>query len=103
MASRTQFAPGRNSSCQKLIHFVGSSNANPNSKPCIYINPEIIDKSTIKPNISTAQRIAHLINVSTSGNIQFGNYYLGKPVVFNYLGRTEGQIGGSGFPLRNHF
>ena len=103
MASRAKFAPGKKSNCQKLIQHVGIINDKPNSKPCIYINSEIIDKSTTKPNISTVQRISQVIKTSTSGNVQFGNYYLGKPVVFNYLGKVEGQIGGSGIPLRNNF
>ena len=103
MASRTKFAPGKKSSCQKLIQHVEMSNNNLNSKPCVYINSEITDKSILKPNISTEQRLAQVIRTATSGNIQFGNYYLGKPVVFNYLGKVEGQPGGSGTPLRNHF
>jgi len=37
------------------------------------------------------------------GITQFGNFYLGKPLLINYLGRTEGQPGGSGSPPRNSF
>jgi hypothetical protein len=44
-----------------------------------------------------------VINSTVGGSTQFGNYYLGEPVVFNYLGRVEGQPGGSGAPLRNRF
>ena len=54
-------------------------------------------------NISNSQRISQVINSSVGGSTQFGNYYLGEPVVFNYLGRVEGQPGGSGAPLRNRF
>ena len=43
-------------------------------------------------------------NVSRWGGItQFGNFYLGKPLYLNYLGRMEGQIGGSGAPPTNNF
>jgi len=103
MALRTKFAPGNKSGCQKLIQYAEIINNNPNSKPCIYTNYQIIDKSTTKPNISTNQRAAQIINTAIGGNIHFGNYYLGEPVVFNFLGRVEGQIGGSGAPLRNRF
>lgn len=37
------------------------------------------------------------------GTTQFGNFYLGQPLLLNYLGRTEGQPGGSGIPPRNRF
>jgi hypothetical protein len=37
------------------------------------------------------------------GTTQFGNGYLGQPVNINYLGRGEGQPGGSGAPPRNRF
>ena len=37
------------------------------------------------------------------GTTQFGNFYLGQPLSLNYLGRTEGQPGGSGIPPRNRF
>jgi hypothetical protein len=43
------------------------------------------------------------IKSTVGGNVQYGNYYLGKPVQINYLGRTEGQPGGSGAPPRNKF
>jgi hypothetical protein len=107
MTSRTKFAPGNNKlGCQKLIQYaeiINNNPNNPNSKQCIYTNYQIIDKSTTKPNISTNQRAAQIINTAIGGNTHFGNYYLGEPVVFNFLGRVEGQIGGSGAPLRNRF
>lgn len=30
------------------------------------------------------------------GRVQYGNFYLGKPLNINYLGRMEGMSGGSG-------
>ena len=55
------------------------------------------------PNISYKQQISIKINTTVGGNVHYGNYYLGKPLQVNYLGRTEGQPGGSGAPLRNKF
>jgi hypothetical protein len=102
---RKYFAPGSNSSnCSLLIknYMIGIANSdNPSFKSCI-IN-EIIDKPNTNSNISTNQRAAQIINSAIGGNTYFGSYYLGEPVVFNFLGRVEGQIGGSGAPLRNRF
>jgi hypothetical protein len=98
MYSYKHFTPGRKSRCGKLIAFAGV----PDLKPCVYVNKEITKKNSFT-NISNSQRIAQVINSSVGGSTQFGNYYLGEPVVFNYLGRVEGQPGGSGAPLRNRF
>ena len=49
------------------------------------------------------ERISQIILTSKGGRIHFGNFYLGKPLLTNYLGRYEGQAGGSGKPLRNTF
>jgi len=38
-----------------------------------------------------------------SGKYQFGNFYLGKPLNLNYLGKMEGMPGGSGIPPVNKF
>lgn len=35
------------------------------------------------------------------GRVQYGNFYLGKPLNINYLGRMEGMPGGSGKPPTN--
>lgn len=106
MYSYRQFTPGSNGNCGKLITYAGVVNSNPNNpnfKICNYTNNEIINKSSLRPNISNAQRISGVINNTVGGSTQFGNYYLGEPVIFNYLGRVEGQPGGSGLPLRNRF
>jgi hypothetical protein len=101
MYSYKHFTPGSNLKCGKLITYAGVSNSN--IKPCSYVNGEIIKKSFLTHNISNSQRVAQVINSSVGGSTHFGNYYLGEPVVFNYLGRVEGQPGGSGAPLRNRF
>jgi len=51
------------------------------------------------------ERITQIITSSLGigGRIQFGNFYLNKPLITNYLGRFEGQPGGSGTPIRNKF
>jgi hypothetical protein len=101
MYSYRQFTPGSKSKCGKLITYAGVNNLD--IKPCTYINSEVIKKSFITHNISNSQRISQVINSSVGGSTQFGNFYLGEPVVFNYLGRVQGQPGGSGAPLRNRF
>ena len=55
------------------------------------------------PNISYKQQISQKIKSTVGGNVHYGNYYLGNTPNINYLGRTEGQPGGSGAPLRNKF
>lgn len=53
--------------------------------------------------LSYNERMSKNILTNLGGKIQFGNYYLGKPIIFNYLGRQEGQPGGGGAPIRNQF
>ena len=101
MYSYKHFTPGGNLRCGKLITY--PLVADSGLKPCTYVNSVIIKKSFLRQNISNSQRISQVINSSVGGSTQFGNYYLGEPVVFNYLGRVEGQPGGSGAPLRNRF
>jgi len=55
-------------------------------------------------NQSNAQRVANIIKTQGyGGTAQFGTAYLGQTPVVNYLGRIEGQPGGSGKPYRNTF
>ena len=49
------------------------------------------------------ERISQIILTSLGGRIHYGNFYLGKPLITNYLGRFEGQPGGGGAPIRNRF
>jgi hypothetical protein len=57
------------------------------------------------PSIRQSQqyRVSFLCRTPVSGTTQFGNGYLGQPVKVNYLGRGEGQSGGSGAPPLNRF
>jgi hypothetical protein len=47
--------------------------------------------------------IAQKLKNNLGGSVQYGNFYLGEPLSINYLGRTEGQPGGSGMPPRNRY
>jgi hypothetical protein len=89
----------------------------PSSNVRRIINATLMGKNTcacisapINPNVKTAendpmqttvQRVSQELQYPLGGKIQFG--ISGKPIVVNYLGRREGQAGGSGAPLRNNF
>ena len=103
--SNQYFTPGQKSEARKIIKYL--SLAGDNNKIC-QCNTEELKKfssQSITPNISNLQRISQIVrtSVGVGGRTHFGNYYLGEPSVFNYLGRVEGQPGGSGAPLRNRF
>ena len=103
MYFKKHFTPGNNSRCRKIITYAQLYADNLKEFNCTYISNEITNKSLLKPNITNAQRISNYLKINRGGSTQFGNYYLGEPVVFNYLGRVEGQPGGSGSPLINRF
>jgi hypothetical protein len=54
-------------------------------------------------NMSSNMRIAQIIKSTVGGKVVFGNSYLGELPKVNYLGRTEGQLGGSGSSPKNQF
>lgn len=102
--SNQYFTPGKKSEARKIIKYLSLAEYN-NNKVC-QCNKEELKKfssQSITPNISNSQRVSQIIRSSIGGRTRFGNYYLGEPSVFNYLGRVEGQPGGSGTPLRNRF
>jgi hypothetical protein len=102
MYSYKHFTPGKKSiGTKKLINY----NVVQQEVVCNCFAEEYKKFTSQAPysNISRAQRISQVINNTVGGSVQFGNYYLGQPVVLNYLGKTEGQPGGSGAPLRNRF
>lgn len=107
MNSYNHFTPGSKARCSKMINYVTQMNAiSPdNIKTCDYGSNEIKKPSSqqVSSNISNKQRKSQIIISNIGGRTQFGDYYLGQPVVANYLGRYEGQPGGSGAPLRNKF
>ena len=52
-------------------------------------------------NLSRAMRASQTIRSAIGGSVQYGNS--SGPLVINYLGKVEGQLGGSGAPPRNRF
>jgi len=54
-------------------------------------------------NMSYLQRTATYIKSARGGKPVFINLNLEEPFIVNYLGRVQGQLGGSGAPLRNKF
>lgn len=108
MYSYKHFGPGTSTKCSKLIHYVAQVNMysdNQKIRTCSYSQNDIYKFSTQENsgNQSSKQRMSNTIKNTIGGKTVFGNFYLGKPVVANYLGRYEGQPGGSGLPPRNRF
>jgi len=99
----------KNSRFYKLINYVASYNEKyPNEeipcRPCIQTsyNKTVVSSDSSSARVSRSYRISELLN--TRGWCpRYGNYYLGKPLNVNYLGRTEGMPGGSGSPPVNKF
>jgi hypothetical protein len=105
MHSYKHFTPGRKSNASRLINYNALIDGYSKKIFCNCYQEEYkkFTSQSLSTNTSNSQRISQIISSSVGGSTQFGSYYLGKPVVFNYLGRIEGQPGGSGVPLRNRF
>jgi hypothetical protein len=104
MRSYQQFTPGKKSNDSKLILYSNLQDVNvcPNYN-CTYenlTNPNYDSNSNFS-NLSGNRRIAQVLSSTLGGKLRFGNFYLNEPINVNYLGRTPGQPGGSGRPLRN--
>jgi len=91
---------------------------NCNLADCIELNPKnyklIHTSNTNFSNLSAKMRLSQVLKLDgysqniqrisrISGKTQFGNFYLGKPLNVNYLGKMEGMPGGSGMPPVNRF
>lgn len=102
----------RNDTIYKLNYVTQYNYLNPNETPLLCAcsdnkneklnktfvsNPDVMDRMTYN------QRISQIINYSKGGSTQFGDYYLGEPVVLNVFGRVAGMPGGSGAPPRNKY
>lgn len=89
-----------------------------NLADCIALNTKnyklIHTSNTNFSNLSNKMRLSQVLKLDgnsqkinkisrVSGKTQFGNFYLGKPLNVNYLGRMEGMPGGSGMPPVNRF
>jgi hypothetical protein len=104
MYSYKHFTPGKKSiGTKKLINYNTALTEQDVVCNCFTEEYKKFSSQSTSSNTSRAQRISQVVQNSVGGSVQFGNYYLGQPVVFNYLGRTEGQPGGSGAPLRNRY
>jgi hypothetical protein len=83
----------------------GGANNGLNMNYIEYLCPKIeIPKSQTAgndPNQTTIQRISQQLQHPLGGTTVFG--INGNPIPVNYLGRREGQSGGSGAPIRNTF
>lgn len=111
MYSYGHFRPGGRKDTSRIIKYVSEYNRLYGDEGKIntcYCIPDKYDKNTpgsssSSAKVSYATRIAQVISSTKGGNIQYGNFYLGKPLNINYLGRTEGMPGGSGMPPVNRF
>jgi hypothetical protein len=115
MASNQQFTPGRKSNTGKIIQYIALYNAafasrkdiEPLRCACLQdkFNKNISYAGSDSPSIrlSNNMRVSKLVNSYRGGKTQYGNFYLGKPLIVNYLGRTEGMPGGSGTAPKNIF
>ena len=89
----------------------GLHSLNYNVAQIIEPNPKnykiITTSNTNFSNLSNKMRLSQVLKLDgssqtikrigrISGKTQFGNFYLGKPLNVNYLGRMEGMPGGSG-------
>lgn len=124
--SYRKFTPGQKSQASRMIHYnavynyLRESLNNDPTNPVLYyaplqsqneiicscyrneINSNYVDTQTY-PNISTNMITSQKIKIGKGSSLQFGNYYLGEKPNINYLGKFEGQPGGSGLPLKNKF
>lgn len=101
--NRQLFTPGNKTNTRRIINYFA---LNPNVvciNPCTKDKIKKFQKTELTGNQSYNQRIANTIRNGIGSKVQFGNSYLGEPIYVNYLGRMEGQPGGSGMPPRNQF
>ena len=110
MHSYKQFTPGKKANAFKaMVYAVEYNKLFPNKTPlnCVCYQDKydkfVVGSDSASTRIGKNMRISQIINTSTGGNTQYGNFYLGQPLNLNYLGRAEGMPGGSGIPPKNRF
>lgn len=109
MYSYRQFTPGGRKDTSRIIKYVSEYNeVYKGQETTCYCIPDKYDKNTPlsdspSAKVSYATRISQVIQSRKGGKTEYGNFYLGKPLNVNYLGRIEGMSGGSGMPPRNRF
>jgi hypothetical protein len=97
MYSYRNFMPGRSSDTRNVIKNSGKD------KICV-CGYDTYNKNLPQANstnVSNKMRISQQIQSTVGGSIQYGMYSLANVPTINYLGRTEGQYGGSGRPPSN--
>lgn len=111
MYSYRRFTPGGRKDTSRVIKYVALYNelyGDDGKINTCYCIPDKYDKNTPGSDspgqrFTYAQRISQVIQYTKGGKTQYGNFYLGKPLNVNYLGRVEGMPGGSGMPPVNRF
>ncbi len=101
MYSYRHFTPGKKSNSSRLVKGYTQNN----QSSCICVQDKY-DKTSVANNMSTVSKQlqhAQMLKIASGRTIRFGNGYLERPPTINYLGRTEGQPGGSGKPPTNTF
>ena len=93
------FIPGSHPRFNKLYTY--QINQTYNTCNCIQQKVLTIKSGWNDPTQAENIRIAQSVSNNLGGKIVWGNNGIPAPV--NYLGRVEGQPGGSGKPLRNTF
>ncbi len=112
MYSYQTFTPGGRKDTSRMIKYIAEYNNvyadNRKNNTCFCISTKF-DKNTpvsdgSSRRLTYAERVGELIRITRSGGkIQYGNFYLNKPLNVNYLGRMEGMPGGGGMPPLNRF
>ena len=103
MYSYRHFTPGKKSNSSRLVK--GYTRADNNQSSCICVQ-DTYDKVSVANNLSNvSKQIQHaqMLKFASGGTVRFGNGHLDRQPIVNYLGRTEGQPGGSGKPPTNRF
>lgn len=93
------FIPGSKSRFNKLYTYTIYKNFD----VCNCIQQEVDRRKSgwNDPLQTENMRISQIASNNLGGKITWGNF--GTPIKLNYLGRAEGQPGGSLQPLRNRF
>ena len=109
MYSYQGFIPGSRKNTSRIIYITKLNSINPNntSNTCFCVSNKY-DKNTpgydsASSRVSNATNLSQIIQPTKGGKIEYGNFYLGKPLNVNYLGRIEGMPGGSGSSPKNIF
>ena len=99
MSNHLSFLPGSKPKFNKIYTYTIYKNYD--TCTCIQEKVNTIKSGYNNPLQTENVRISQLLQNSLGGKITFGN--LGIPSKVNYLGRVEGQPGGSLQALRNKF